>query len=286
MNIYINGDVLEYSLEGEQNLDEVLESLSKWLEQSGMLIRSLYVDEEAIPLYEEKWKQTPIDSVQNISIIAVDISEGRMIQIETAKDYFKLLITSIRNKDEVFLGTLIASYCDIHTILSNVLQDEDVLEDISHIDTILRSPSLVGNPDIEERAIKEISKMMSLLDSKFLEFTDAEQYVDQYAQSLIDIAGDLDKVAIQLQTGKDRIAMGIIIRLTELLQSFLRCAKWMEYEETITQFTEDLSSILNELEEALKSNDTVLIGDLLEYEIKPRLLDIPQKITMKKDALL
>ena len=28
-------------------------------------------------------------------------------------------------------------------------------------------------------------------------------------------------------------------------------------------------------EEALKANDTVLIGDLLEYEIKPRLLGLP-----------
>ncbi len=37
------------------------------------------------------------------------------------------------------------------------------------------------------------------------------------------------------------------------------------------EFYEELNSNLKELIEAFKTNDSVLIGDLLEYEIAPRI---------------
>jgi hypothetical protein len=39
----------------------------------------------------------------------------------------------------------------------------------------------------------------------------------------------------------------------------------------VSDFFADLTPVLSEFEEALKANDTVLVGDLAEYEICPRL---------------
>ena len=68
--------------------------------------------------------------------------------------------------------------------------------------------------------------------------------------------------------------METIIHLTELLQSFFRCISWAVNNYDIKK----LQELLEELEEALKTGDSVLIGDLLEYEIKPILLNLPQTL--------
>ena len=54
-------------------------------------------------------------------------------------------------------------------------------------------------------------------------------------------------------------------------------------EETINgmnfkDFFEDFSPILHDFEDAMKNNDTVLIGDLSEYEICPRLKSISEAL--------
>ena len=43
-------------------------------------------------------------------------------------------------------------------------------------------------------------------------------------------------------------------------------------------FFEDFSPILHDFEDAMKNNDTVLIGDLSEYEICPRLKSISEAL--------
>ena len=43
-------------------------------------------------------------------------------------------------------------------------------------------------------------------------------------------------------------------------------------------FFKEFSPILEDFEQALKSNDTVTVGDLSEYEICPRLLDISKSL--------
>ena len=69
--------------------------------------------------------------------------------------------------------------------------------------------------------------------------------------------------------------MATIIHLTELLQSLLRALSWTQGNTVVEELVGKLNSMLGELEEALKASDTVLIGDLLEYEIKPLLTELP-----------
>ena len=46
----------------------------------------------------------------------------------------------------------------------------------------------------------------------------------------------------------------------------------------INEFFQEFSQILNDFEQAIASKDTVLMGDLAEYEISPRLLAIAKTI--------
>ena len=45
----------------------------------------------------------------------------------------------------------------------------------------------------------------------------------------------------------------------------------MVRDQSLKDYLEDMNRVLEELTEAFNARDTVMLGDLLEYEISPRL---------------
>ena len=86
-----------------------------------------------------------------------------------------------------------------------------------------------------------------------------------------------------MQSGKDKEASTLITKLADLIEKFCHTAtlsalfqdiykKLTIDGKTINEFFQNFSGILNDFEQAIASKDTVLMGDLAEYEISPRLL--------------
>ena len=105
----------------------------------------------------------------------------------------------------------------------------------------------------------------------------------QDAQTCRDVAAELEQVPVQLQSGKDRDAHLIISHLADLVDSICHTSSLSAlFPETyskvsiggkkIADYFADLSAMLTEFEHALQSKDTVLVGDLAEYELSPRLI--------------
>jgi hypothetical protein len=68
--------------------------------------------------------------------------------------------------------------------------------------------------------------------------------------------------------------MDTIVRFSELSQTLVRLVASIfpdNSNEKLQAFYQDLNSVLSELLEAFAAKDSVLIGDLMEYEIAPRL---------------
>ncbi len=94
---------------------------------------------------------------------------------------------------------------------------------------------------------------------------------------------EIGEVAVLLQTGKDRQAMETIIRFSELFQCLVRIFSSLKLTaknhsriggKSFDTFFTELNLMLEELLEAFNHQDSVLIGDLLEYEIAPRLEEL------------
>ena len=92
---------------------------------------------------------------------------------------------------------------------------------------------------------------------------------------LRECGGRASEVPLLLQTGRDREAMAVIVRFSELTQTLVRL---LDAAPLLTidsrrpdEFFGDLNRILKELIEAFEAKDSVLIGDLMEYEIAPRM---------------
>lgn len=92
----------------------------------------------------------------------------------------------------------------------------------------------------------------------------------------------MGQVPINLQSGKGKEAAATIAELANKIEFFCHIAALAAlfpdmYEKlavdgkSLTDFFAGFTPILSDFENALKSNDTVLVGDLAEYEICPRL---------------
>ncbi len=118
--------------------------------------------------------------------------------------------------------------------------------------------------------------------SSELPATSSLQGLQACAASLEEVEQRLVEVPLLLQTGRDRQAMEAVIllsdRLRELIRALtaLRLAGRLDPAATIAgegllTFTGGLNDVLRELQTSFENRDSVLIGDLLEYEVAPRL---------------
>lgn len=115
---------------------------------------------------------------------------------------------------------------------------------------------------ISEQAIKESFKMS--------------------AKEITEVIELLKNVPVEMQSGKDAHAKQSIIKLSDAMNAFCNTVTWSSlFPQTfsnltigdlpLSQFLSDLSPILKDFSDALENSDSVLIGDLAEYEICPRL---------------
>lgn len=90
------------------------------------------------------------------------------------------------------------------------------------------------------------------------------------------------EIPVQLQTGKEMAVMETINRFSVQLQNLYRLLPLLPIagfpeglplveDSPLTDVPGNLSPILEELLSALKNKDTILVGDLSEYELAPRI---------------
>lgn len=140
----------------------------------------------------------------------------------------------------------------------------------------------------DEEAKKELSNV------KKFEFTVVtKQSITQSFIELSKLFGELSTkmqdIPLELQNGNNKEASSSIKKLADSIDELCHVAALASlFPETFNEknlgninfkdFFEDFSPILKDFEEALQNNDTVLVGDLSEYEICPRLQTISKAL--------
>lgn len=140
-------------------------------------------------------------------------------------------------------------------------------------DSILEQP-------IEEDTLIELSVITK---------TEVIACLTDSSQKFISLAKELEEIPVMLQGGKDTEANSVITKLAKEIDIFCHTAalsalfqdvysKLTIEGKDIGTFFSEFSPVLADFEEALKSKDTVTIGDLSEYEISPRLTSLSEAI--------
>ncbi|MBR6340958.1 MAG: hypothetical protein IKR64_03565 [Treponema sp.] len=152
--------------------------------------------------------------------------------------------------------------------------------------------SVDGNSITADNFDKEAGKALGK-DTKF-EFSvvtkdSIKQSFTALAQLFSQLALQMEEVPAALQAGKNAEVSNSITKVADSIDNLCHVAVLAslfpdDFKETIvegkkiTEFFQEFSPILLDFEEALKNNDTVLIGDLSEYEICPRLKAISEAL--------
>jgi hypothetical protein len=110
-----------------------------------------------------------------------------------------------------------------------------------------------------------------VVQDRLAEILNPEKEAADVSRLLLAVKPILENVPVLLQSGKDREAMQSVLSYTELVLKAIRIlSRKNEGQEAREAFCREFNGILNELTGAFEARDSVLIGDLFEYEIAPR----------------
>ena len=140
----------------------------------------------------------------------------------------------------------------------------------------------------DEEAAKPLEKNTKF-EFSIVTKNDIKEAFVKLSELFAELASQMENVPVALQSGKNLEVSESIKKLADSIDQFCHIATLASlFPETFKEssmsgmnfkdFFADFSPILKDFEDALQNNDTVMLGDLSEYEICPRLKDISKAL--------
>jgi hypothetical protein len=319
MEILIHGDKLDFILEKERNILEILDSIERWLGENNKVIDELKIDGKLIHSTERKELEGHLISDTEKLEITTSNNEEYVINIlMDTKGYIDRLLSKLskgngvrydsKQKDDIFEGLawlkdIFVNSCrvigidtntifykalplaDIITSNSIILNDLEVHKhDLKVFSEIINS-KLIPNikkldkfiPKVLQRGLLHLSK-----DDNF-DIVNIDNCLEDVGDTIDEFTPIIKNIGTNLQADREveaYIEIKNVLGLMDSINYHLRKLKELfnvKYDnvkvddKTVDQISEEFYSLLNELSDALKSGDIVLIGDLFEYELIDKL---------------
>lgn len=286
MKIFINQDEIEFTLEKENILGEVYDSVEKWLLDQSFSVTELFLDDKELFLTErDKWENIPFQDKESFRFVALTLMELKDQNLSTLLNYCRMLQVSLKEGNLELLNELLGEYSYIEDSYSVLLEDfSNSIKD--HMAQLLKENGFIPDGERSEGNVKTILEAFMMLEvviqGRLDEIRQPLRSGTECFEAIVALMPQMENVSLMLQTGKDKDAMDVIIRFTELFQKLLRVFTYLPAEtqenhhQDLKAYIKDMSGILKELTEAFTSKDSVLMGDLMEYEILPRMKKFPR----------
>ncbi len=118
---------------------------------------------------------------------------------------------------------------------------------------------------------------------------DIKESFSKLSELFSELSSQMENLPVALQSGKNLEVSESIKKLADSIEQFCHIATLASlFPDTFTpeklnginfkEFFSEFSPILKDFEDALQNNDTVMLGDLSEYEICPRLKEISKSL--------
>lgn len=282
MEIKINNDPVNFTLEDEKTLGDVIVGIRKWLGNSGYLVSS--IEKDGLPVIMDdagEWEETPLEDIDSLEITVLTGPEQYVSNLHTVYQYISILQRSIATGSSDSLNNLREEHKFVVENLDSLLGSAGYGAKLGSL--LNASGASEGELKPQVQQLLTFCKNLSIiLTGRIKEATEPFEELKNAAKGLADLVPQLMEVPVLLQTGKDKTAMGYVIEFTEYSDKLIRINHILKEQGILDisgiivdgrrfdDFFRDFNDILRELVEAFDSQDSVLIGDLLEYEIAPR----------------
>ncbi len=273
MDILVNDVRIDFTLENESTLGEVFTELDRWLRGNGHVVDTVSINGASQFSDDTSWHGAPIAGVETFSITARSLREDEVHEIETIYQYLDLLRRILQSGSDAQLADILAEYSYVAQSLPRYAPSAgDAL-----------SAALDGvTVENGERAISVIAPLLAILEERQRELLEPEREARATVTALRGALAAVESVPTQLQSGEDASAMAAITTFTELAGKILRIlpllleispdlAEANVDGQAMDTFVAGINATLGEAVDAFGREDFVLLGDLLEYEIVPRM---------------
>jgi hypothetical protein len=304
MDIYINEQKLETTLNGEKYLGQVFDEILRWIESNGKYLRACNVNGSDMPRSE--MDQIELGNITKLELIVgeeLDIIEDSLIELDHYVDKVGSTLVgrdSLTEKESndlkegiPWIETMLVSTKNLlHLNLAAIRpmgKGKNVEEIISSLKEV--SQNLDGTTSIELflEDLRDLKLFLMDLSARLavirMEDSELLSIIQKFVDEKDKIIKDFMLINENFQSGKDHLATEIMTdavgRLNALISAMVSIQgrhteiNWAEFkagEKALSHVTTALNDALGNVAEAMEKNDIVYAGDILEYEL-PELLE-------------
>jgi len=265
MEIRINGKAADITLDTENTIGEVMASLEGWLANSGHRLSGISIDgKTAGTAVLEDFFLREVDSVKVLDIFTNSIAEL------TAESLLNLLadIKDFEGLKYDERNNYTANWKESAQALFALEQFPDLYDFyINYFSGQVNSQVIVS---VTEERLREVNDPHS-------ELTNLQPLLEETCTRLADFSLDV-------QTGKDARAAATIQLFSGLAEKIFRLIKQLDNQgflsqkadekKSFNQVIDEFGKLIKELLQAYEKHDSILTGDLAEYEVSPKLKEL------------
>jgi len=267
MEIRINGNILNITIEHEKTVGEIMAGIEVWLANSGHRLSGLSMDGAAAGTDSlESAFSREIDTIKVLDIFTNSLSDLTVMSLaslladideysELSFDEKNIFLAGWKTKPQAQFAE--EQMPDLYNDFTKTFSNEGLNVHI------LRS--------ITEERLRET-------ENPFFEFSGIRILLEETCEKLINLPLDI-------QTGKDVQAAQTIQMFTGITDKIIRIVRHLnnqgllaavneQTEKQIPQLINEFNQAAKELLDAYEKYDTVLVGDLAEYEMAPKLHEL------------
>ena len=271
MDICINGQPADITLDSERTMGELLSGIEDWLRSSGYRLKGLEIDGESIT--SNAVPEVFNRDLQGIHAVNIRVCPQTELILDALQDargcleaYTAASPSEKRRIQEDWQTSAAASFLRV--------ENPELFK--------LINSGLTGRKTETGPSYGPEPGALTVVDERIRELKDPREEYARMEHAVGEIIERLEELPLDIQTGKDKRAAetvslfsGItekIFRLFFLLQSNLEGIDAIVIDSIpVYTFLEEFCAALKELLAAYESKDVVLVGDLAEYELAPRL---------------
>ena len=263
MEIKINGKTADITLENEKTVSDIISSLEQWITGSGHRISGLSIDGKlADSSALENIFSKDIDSVNTLELFTssnADLTAESLLEILNDINEFQTLKHEDKSKfiekwkQSPQVNFTIETMPDLYNVLLGAFTGTGL----------------------------NLNSAFSITEERLREVKDPKAELDNLKPLLDETSTRLADLSLDVQTGKDARAAQTIQLFSGITEKMLRISNQFDIQGYLTETKDHVSKIINELGNIIKElldayerHDTVLVGDLAEYEASGKLQEL------------
>lgn len=273
MEICLNGKPADITLENEKTVMELLAGIQEWIDGSGLILSGLEIDGKnyGSRSLDEAWA-LPLDGIASINIKTSGWAELMLEALFTLQYDLESFGKASPEERNAYRGNWEQSS-------PALFLKENAFDMYTAVRKALEEPE-TGGP--------LLAAALAFAAERVREIEDPAREIKALLPFVEETAFRLEELPLDTQTGKDAKASETITVFSSLVEKIFRLIFLFRYFQadidsrevasmngpehiSLKDYIGEFSAVLKEMIAAFENKDSVLVGDLAEYELAPRL---------------